>query len=325
MKFVHRSAFRVEGIRVPSEETLEISQALDLQNLDPRLFNWLTKLGLTELAAKFRLTTEKSDFTELDLRMAIANFTLNATGDFSVSIEEGADVIRADRDAHIHACWMFIEITGEYEAIAIDRSAMQQHEGFSYEHANNPSVLNELNRPVAKELHQMLLGALQLSVGHDLEWTDAGQTAWFQHAGKPLFRLVLSSSAKALAIKAPPPNMTNTFNELVGVATRNLGLQRALIAFGQSRRPDLDPTLEFLSAFAALEQLVKARTPSMTSTNLSDRFDHMSGDQEDGALFRRLNGLRNDLAHEARFDVSTGREARQLFAKYFMSRIPETA
>lgn len=310
MKFVHRSAYRVEGIRVSPDEQFDISRAVDLQNLDPQLFDWLTRLGLTELATTFRLTTDRTDFAELDLRMAIANLTLNAlTGDYPVSIEEGAGVIRAERDAHTHACWMFIENTGECEAMALDHSALQQHDGFTYEVANTPTVINELNRPMFREFHQMLLGVLQLSVGHDLEWTDAGHTAWFRNDGNLHFRLVLSASAKALAIKAPPPDMTNTFTELVGLVTSNIGLQRALIAFGQSRRPDLDPTLEFLSAFASLEQLVKERTPSMTSTKLPKRFDQISDDPNDRALFRRLNSLRNDLAHEARFDVTNGREA----------------
>jgi len=106
-------------------------------------------------------------------------------------------------------------------------------------------------------------------------------------------------------------------------------MRRAFIAYGQSMQHDLDPSLEFLSAFSALELLVKCRTHKpqrqapatrQAPTNprgLRSRFKTVAnGDQLDCDTFAGLYALRNGLAHEARFDVSSAHKVRYLFDKY---------
>lgn len=96
-----------------------------------------------------------------------------------------------------------------------------------------------------------------------------------------------------------------------------------MTSLGQSLQWGLAPSLQFLSAFTALELWIKVGTqaPEWRATGkrvgLAKRFEQLAhADPADCEFFDRLYELRNGMAHQAQLDVAGADQARELFSKY---------
>lgn len=319
MKFIHRSIFRIDGIRSLEVDPWSFVRAVRYETFEPAFAGWLNELGLVDLTLDVSVTASQVGFDELDKRSALVGRMMGAlVGSEPTGIQAAIDERRQSRQMNDSPHWLIVEVRGDHDR-PIAFSDVDAQTGCSVDVVETPTALVELQGDRAVELHQLFIGALQIAVGHRLVCSSVDRSGWYLRPdGAPHFRMSMVSSVHALAIKRVQTDAGAIIRRLLRLAEDEPGLQRAFVAYGQSFRPDLGATLSFLSAFSALEQLVKQRTSDMqTRDGLQRRFERLAkNDADDCSIFDRLCAQRNDLAHEARFSVTAADDVRLLFEKY---------
>lgn len=332
MKFCHRTVYHLLGITGLDEDPLTLLDRVGLGSLDAEYCHWLNKLSLDDLDLAAFVTSNNEVFRELDLRTAIANRLLNGMIGTPNAPEIQAEITaqRADRQHRFGSTpWLVVEITGDDQRVSTVDTESIDDLGASVERVAGVSGLNELSRSRATDIHFLIAGALSVAAGRAVHTSPAGMGCWHVRPdGTPHFRFTSRGSAKGFASHPLTSGFGDRFSDALAVAQRDTRSSRALVAAGVSLQWELSESLQFLSAFTALEMLTKSRTnaPELSRTGnrtgrtgLPKHFQSIAGaNATDCDLFDRLYALRNGMAHEARFDVSVADQARELFNTYFL-------
>ena len=315
------------GIHEVIDDPWVLLPSVSLNAVDAPFKEWLESLGLEDLNVRAIVTADDDIHSEHDVRTTISNIALNAlVGKVAAdqSFADHLDQVRSHRQAASIGVRLVIDVTGDYPQTDAELTELNSEIGASVEHRNSPSHLIELSSPRAHELHHLIAGAVRHAVRRELHISGAAQSAWFLRPdGYPHFVLRVSGSARGIASTALPAGAVDCFPHVLDVALGDTRMRKAFSAYGQSMQYDLDPSLEFLSAFTALELLIKSRAnepprePTAKRTGLAKKFETIAdGDSTDCDNFDSLYARRNGLAHEARFNVAAGDQARALFGKY---------
>jgi hypothetical protein len=329
VRFRHRTVYHLLGIAGLDEDPLNLLERVGLELLDSDYCQWLNKFSLDGLELASVVTCNDEVFRELDLRTAIANRLLNGMTGTAGTTDLQADIAaqHADRQRRFGITpWLVVEVTGDDPRASIEEAEFVDDLGASVELGTGLSVLNELSRGRATDLHFLVAGALSVAAGRPIHTSPASAGCWHVRPdGEPHFRFAAHGSAKAFASRSLTSGFGDRFSHAFATAQRDMRSSRALTAAGISLQWELPESLQFLSAFTALEMLTKstANVPEPRRggkrTGLAKHFQSLAGANEnDCQVFDRLYALRNGMAHEARFGVSVADQARELFNKYFL-------
>ena len=328
VRFRHRTVYHLLGIAGLDQDTLVLLDQVGLEFLDSDHCQWLNTLSLEDLKLSASVTCNDDVFCELDLRTAIANRLLNERTGNADTTDLQAEITaqRADRQRRFGSTpWLVLEVTGYDPRVSIAGTESFDDLGVSVELVAGLSVLKELSSSRATDMHFLVAGALSVAAGKPVHTSPAGTGCWHVRPdGAPHFRFAIHGSAKAFASHPLTSGFEDRFSHALATAQSDIRSSRALVAAGVSLQWDLPDSLQFLSAFTALEMLTKTRANvpeprrGGNRAGLARHFQSLAGANEnDCEVFDRLYALRNDLAHEARFDVSVASQARELYNKYF--------
>lgn len=327
--FRHRAVYHLAGLdSLPVDPWKVLNEPFAAVDAD--LSNWLHNAGVTGVHTDVTVTANDHVLADLDTRTALANRMLDGFfGDSPRPTHKAAiDAIRTARaNELVPGVWLAIETVGDHGRV-VDPGALIDEAGASVELAEAGSVVSSLGGVRALEIHHRVIGAICLAARHEVRAKPVGTAWWYVRPdGKPHFLMVFSASARGTVSSSLRPEAVQDVPRLFAASNADPRIARALAAYGQSLEPGLDPTLEFLSAFTALELLTKAqrkapRLPEVGGARhgLAKHFEALTGgDQHDSTRFDGLYAQRNGLAHEARFNVSAADHARELFSKYMLA------
>jgi hypothetical protein len=250
---------------------------------------------------------------------------LNGTLGIGQAVDKQVEEIRSERSGRFgNTAWLVLDVDGDDTRSSDPASALDDELGASIEVTNSISSLNELSSSRAEALHHYVAGAVMLAAGRPTYIAAASKGCWhIRTDGAPHFRFALRASATTFASVPLQPQAATRLTGVLNLASSDPRLSQALVSLGQSLQWGLAPSLQFLSAFSALELCTKAGTKAPAwqatgkRTGLAKRFEQLAqSDPADCDLFDRLYELRNDLAHRAQLNGSGAEQARELLSKY---------
>lgn len=327
MRFRHRTLYHLLGIQAIDADPWTLFDSVPIGSIDDEYGRWLQKLGLDGLTVHAEITFDEQVFDELDLRTAIANRMLGGTLGIGETLNEQREEIRLERSGRFgNTAWLVLDVDGDDTRTSDPASALDDELGASIEvkNSNSMSILNELSGARAAALHHYVAGAVMLAAGRPTYISSASKGCWHVRMdGAPHFRFALQASATTFASMPLRPQAATRLTEVLNLASSDPRLSRALVSLGQSLQWGLAPSLQFLSAFTALELCTKAGTKAPVwqsaekRAGLAKRFEQLAhADPADCDLFDRLYELRNDMAHRAQLNGSGAEQARELLSKY---------
>jgi hypothetical protein len=325
MKFRHRTVYHLLGLQAIDADPWTLIDSVPIGSINDEYGRWLQKLGLDGLTVHAEITCREQIFDELDRRTAIANSMLNGTLEIGQTVDEQLEEIRLERSGRFgNTAWLVLDVDGEDTRSSNPTIALDDELGASTEVTNSISSLNELSSSRAAALHHYVAGAVMLAAGRATYIAAASKGCWHVRTdGAPHFRFALQASATSFASMPLRPQAATRLTEVLNLASSDPSVSRALVSLGQSLQWGLDPSLQFLSAFTALELYTKAGTKAPAwqatgkRTGLAKRFEKLAhADPADCDLFDRLYELRNDMAHRAQLNGSGAEQARELLSKY---------
>ncbi|HUP73834.1 MAG TPA: hypothetical protein VM282_12410 [Acidimicrobiales bacterium] len=272
------------------------------------------------------ITLDEGILAELDARTAVANQLLDGiAGNDVAQSETVADIQRIRKQKLVPGAWLVIEIAGDYPTQATALPELDVERRLSFELVN-ASLLPELGGRAAQAFHNWTIGMVCLAARHSLRSRRVGRGWWYiRPDGLPHYEISFSMNAQGVVSTGLRPEAITDLPQLLSSSEGDPRVGRAIAAYGLSLESDLDPNLEFLAAFTAVELLANVRTnrpawmPSAKRKGLAKRFARVAvAEPSDCDMFDNLYAARNGLAHEARFTATAGEHARQLFAKYLV-------
>ena len=283
-------------------------------------------MRLDDLSLSATVSMDERRFSELDSGTALSNRLLDglfAEFDPGRASESVADIRRNRATALGAGAWLIIDVTGDHPRAVPTEPTLVPDLGLSFELVDEVTPMFELGGYSAKSIHRRIVGTICIAAEHNIRTRAVTQGWWFVGPDDlPHHLIKISGSGRGIVSVRLRDAAEETVSRLLSIADSDSRIASALAAFGQSLEWDLDPALEFLSAFTGLELLIKARTgapihsPSATRTGLARRFENLVGDDSADCLtFDHLYAERNGLAHEARFTARAADQARRLFER----------
>lgn len=324
MRFVVRTVMQLGGISGLPSDPWRVVLDTPLERLDADWSKWLAGFQLDELQLHATVSMDQHQFAEVDTRTALANRLLDGTfgrEDDEFVSESVADIRRKRYEAIGPGAWLIIDITGTDATTRDDFPEVEPEFGVSYDVVDAAPSISALDGSAAHAIHNRVIGAIGVAAHRPVHTRPVGRCWWYVRPdGRPHHVMRFRVSARATASAPLRPEAPDDIVPLLQTAESDSRFASALGAFGQSLAWDLDPSLEFLSAFTGLELLIKARTnapehpQSPDRRGLAKRFETLVGPVDpDCATFDRLYAERNGLAHEAQFTTRSADSARRLF------------
>lgn len=328
MRFRHCTAYHLAGIQDLRLDPWTPLVRLPLAEIDARFAEWVSTFRLDGLELSVTVTADQRSFAELDTRMAIGNRLLDGlrlTEENPASASQSAEDIRTERTASlVPGLWLVIHVDGDHQVPDIVFTDIDERFDASFQGVSEPTTVSSLNSYGAHDIHRRLIGMVGLAAQHPIRSKRIGHAWWYiRDDERPHFLMRLTMSARGTVSTPLRRDAPDAFERLLIAGQRDPRLTSAMIAYGQSLESDLDPNLEFLAAFTALELFTKAETgapnrpASAARTGLAKRFETVAiANQHDCDKFDSLYNIRNGMAHESRFNADAAHAARELFEKY---------
>ncbi len=155
-----------------------------------------------------------------------------------------------------NTAWLVLDVDGDDIRTSDPASTLHDELGASIEvkNSNSMSSRNELSSARAAPLHHYVARAVMLAAGRPTYISSASTGCWHVRTdGAPHFRFARQASATTFASMPLRPQAATRLTDVLNLASSDPRLSQALVSLGQSLQWGLAPSLQFLSAFTALE------------------------------------------------------------------------